>query len=347
MTEPRAPSPPPAAAWEALPDEKLLDLRLGDLGLNLRQSRMTPFLVQIRRELRGRRLRFRPHFWISDEWFSPDGVPGIAIPFYLAHPRLMRLEERQMLEVEGADPEECLRILRHEVGHALDNAYRLHRRQPWRRIFGRFSQKYPDHYQPRPYSKKYVQHLASWYAQSHPAEDFAETFAVWLAPGDGWRQRYAGWPALRKLQFVDSLMAEIGSTLPRVRSRARVDVLKRQTRTLREHYEAKRDWYVKHRPEFYDADLRRLFSDAPEHVRQPPAWTLLNRLRPEIRRAVARGTGEYQYTVDQALKAMVGRCRDLRLRVHRPVEQVRLEATILLTVQTMNFLHSGHHRVPL
>ena len=25
-------------------------------------------------------------------------------------------------------------------------------------------------------------HLDPWYAQSHPDEDFAETFAVWLTP---------------------------------------------------------------------------------------------------------------------------------------------------------------------
>ena len=66
-----------------------------------------------------------PHAWLSDEWFSPDNTPGIAIPFYLAHPRLMRLERRQILEVEGGTASECLRILRHETGHVVQHAYRL------------------------------------------------------------------------------------------------------------------------------------------------------------------------------------------------------------------------------
>ena len=51
--------------------------------------------------------------------------------------------------------------------------------------------------------------LANWYAQSHPIEDFAETFAVWLRPGSRWRSRYADWPALRKLEYVDALMQEV------------------------------------------------------------------------------------------------------------------------------------------
>ena len=86
--------------------------------------------------------------WLSSEWFSPDGIPGIAIPFYLAHPRLRKLEHRQILEVEGGTEGECMRILRHEAGHAIDTAYRLHRRKRWREIFGSFSQPYPDSYRP-------------------------------------------------------------------------------------------------------------------------------------------------------------------------------------------------------
>ena len=145
-------------------------------------------------ELTARQLRFRPHCWLSEEWFSPDGTPGIAIPFYLAHPRLARLERKMMLEVEGGTNESCLKILRHEAGHALDTAYRLHRRQEYRRLFGRYSDPYPEFYQPRPFSRRYVLHLDLWYAQSHPVEDFAETFAVWLRPLSRWRTQYKGWP---------------------------------------------------------------------------------------------------------------------------------------------------------
>ena len=176
----RAAEPPEWASWS---DERLLEVRLCDLGLTLRDSPIRPHIRELYRELRERGIAFRPYFWLSDEWFTPDGVPGVAVPFYLAHPRLARLELSQMLEVEGGTPEWCMRILRHETAHAIDNAYRIRRRRRRQQLFGNSSQKYPEYYTPRPYSRSFVVHLQPWYAQSHPDEDFAESFAVWLTPG--------------------------------------------------------------------------------------------------------------------------------------------------------------------
>ena len=98
---------------------------------------------------------------------GPDGVPGIAIPFYLAHPRLMRLE-RRLREVEGGNDKWLIAILRHETGHAIDTAFGLRRRKSWRETFGKASRRYPSRYSPRPGSRNYVLHLGHWYAQSHP-----------------------------------------------------------------------------------------------------------------------------------------------------------------------------------
>ena len=92
---------PRPTEWTQLSDEQLLDVRLCDLRPSLRMSPLKERIRRLRKELRAHGLRFEPHFWISDEWFTPDGVPGIAVPFYLAHPRLTRLELNQMLEVEG------------------------------------------------------------------------------------------------------------------------------------------------------------------------------------------------------------------------------------------------------
>ncbi|MBI2823377.1 MAG: putative zinc-binding metallopeptidase [Planctomycetia bacterium] len=333
--------------WARLPDRELLDWRLCDLGLEIEGSVLDERVERINVELARRGLRFRPAYWLSEEWFTPDGVPGVAIPFYLAHPRLMKLEQRQMLEVEGGTRQWCLRILRHEVGHAVDNAYRLHRRHRWRHLFGRSSVPYPEFYSPKPYSKRFVLHLDSWYAQSHPSEDFAETFAVWLRPGSRWRMQYAGWPALKKLRYVDELMHEIAGQPPLVRSRQRVDSLAQLKKTLREHYEEKRARYSTEHAAVYDRDLRRLFSEAVEHEGYPPAASVLRRLRPELREAVAHWTGAHQYTIDQVLQEMISRCRELKLRAHRSDRQTKRDAMILLTVHTMNYLHAGHHRLAL
>jgi hypothetical protein len=335
------------AEWADLTDRELLDLRFCDLGLRIEGTVLERRIRRLYDELDRRGFRFRPNIWLSEEWFSPDGVPGIAIPFYLAHPRLMRLERTTMLEVEGGNEEWCMRILRHEAGHAIDTAYRLHRRRRWREIFGKYSQDYPDFYQPKPYSKSYVLHLDLWYAQAHPAEDFAETFAVWLKPRSNWRIRYRGWPALKKLQYVDETMAEIRERKPLVTSREQIEPLRSIRKTLRRHYEEKRDRYGVDHPDFYDRDLRRLFSDSPDHDHMPTAASFLRRHRPELRRLVAQWTGQYRYMIDQVLSEMIRRSSELRLRLARPEAETQRDALVMLTVQTMNYLHGGRHRLVL
>ena len=195
---PPARSPREGPAWARWSDERLLEVKLCDLGVSIDGTPLESRIAEVHRELAARGFVFRAHYWLSDEWFTPDGVPGIAIPFYLAHPRLARLEERQMLEVEGGTSDWCLRILRHEIGHAIDNAYCLRRRRTRQKLFGLPSQPYPEFYLPKPYSRSFVLHLDPWYAQSHPDEDFAETFAVWLTPSSMWRKRYARWPTVMK-----------------------------------------------------------------------------------------------------------------------------------------------------
>ena len=295
-------------------------------------------LEELYRELGARRLVIRPHAWLSDEWFSPGGVPGIAIPFYLAHPRLIRLERSQLLEVEGGTHAECMRILRHECGHAVQHGYELHRRREWQRLFGRSSTPYPESYRPNPASKRYVQHLRRWYAQSHPDEDFAETFAVWLQPRSDWRRRYAGWPALRKLEYVDRLMKEMAGVSPTVRSKRRVDPLRMLSRTLFDHYTQRRALYARGYPNTWDAELQQLFSNDRRLRSCEAASVFLRRHRSSIRRVVARWTGEYQFTLDTVLGDMIGRCSELRLRVVGRERQTLTDFMVLLTARTMEVL---------
>jgi hypothetical protein len=263
--------------------------------------------------LAARGLRFRPHFWLSDEWFTPSGGIGVALPFYLAHPRLRRLERHQMNDVEGGTRADCLRILRHETGHAIQHAYRLHRRRRWQRTFGISSTPYPRRYRPDPRSRAFVHHLGNWYAQSHPDEDFAETFAVWLGPGAGWRRRYRGWPALAKLEYVEALMSEIGPTAPPVRRRVRQDPLSTLTLTLAEHYHERRRHYGvdEHRPG--DAGLRRLFGTPGRHAPRT-ATAFLRRHRSAIRERVRVTGPEEAYAFDGVFADLGNRSRAMRLR---------------------------------
>jgi hypothetical protein len=333
--------------WASWPDEKLLEMRLCDLGVSLAGTEIEQRIAQVNSELEVRGLSFRPTYWLSDEWFTPDDIPGIAIPFYLAHPRLAKLELAQMLEVEGEDPASALRILRHEVGHAIDNAYRLRRRPTRRRIFGLPTTPYPEYYTPKPYSRSFVQHLDHWYAQSHPDEDFAETFAVWLDPQSMWTTRYTGWPAERKLQYMDRLMRELAHERPYVRSKRQIDPISRLRKTLAEHYRKKREHYGLDHPPFPDSDLRNLFSDSPQYAKNLSAARFVRRIRREARLTVASFTDSYQYTIDQLLERIIERCRELNLRLVDSEESTKTDFLVFLTVQTMNYLHSGRHRVAL
>lgn len=331
----------------SLTDDQLLDLRFCDLRLTIAGTPLEQRIEQLNRELEAKRLDFRPHFWLSQEWFTPDGVPGVAIPFYLADSRLMKLEEAQMLEVEGGTADWCMRILRHEAGHAIDNAYRLRRRQCYRHAFGNVSAPYPDSYSPRPYSRSYVINIDLWYAQSHPVEDFAETFAVWLKPRSRWRQIYAGWPALKKLHLVNELMAKIREERQPVRNRRHESPLRLMKMTLREHYEQKRAHYGLETTDTYDHELLRLFCVDDAARRTPSAASFLRSARKRLRRDVAEWTGHFQYTIDQVLEEMIGRCQELNLRVDRDPQEVERDALVVLTMHTMNHIQDESHKVAL
>ncbi|HYP27319.1 MAG TPA: putative zinc-binding metallopeptidase [Blastocatellia bacterium] len=336
-----------AKELDRMTDEQLLDARLCDLPVAIEGTPLERRAERLYGELEARGLRFRPHVWLSEEWFSPDQVAGFAIPFYLAHPRLSKLERRQMLEVEGGSEKDCLRIMRHEAGHALDNAFRLYRRPLYRELFGSYKRPYPNWYKPEPNSRDYVLHLPAWYAQAHPAEDFAETFAVVVAPGARWKRQYAGWPALRKLEYVEGIIRELEGKAPVDESRERVDELSGLEMTLREHYRKKRQYYAFLWPRDYDRDLLRIFSPEPRHKSAPSAVTFLKRSRRELCREVAEATGVHNYAIDQMLTQMINRCRELKLRVDLTPEHARQKALVLLTVQTMNGIHSGYHRIAL
>ena len=300
-------------AWETLSDEQLLSLRFCDLQLQIAGTDLEDAIERLYRELATRGIRFRPHCWLSQEWFSPDGIPGIAIPFYLAHRRLMSLERRFMREVEGGNRNWLMRILRHEAGHAIDSAYRLRRRRHWREIFGPASLPYPDTYRPRPGSRRFVQHLGAWYAQAHPCEDFAETFAVWLKPNSPWRREYLGWPAYVKLEYIDGLVDEFGGAKPRVMDRTRIEDVADEARTLRQHYDKKLARYRMPRRSGADEMLLKVFTTAPHRSGAPKAASVLRDLRHPLRQQFIRSGAFSEYLVHQVLRLMIERCESLNL----------------------------------
>jgi putative zinc-binding metallo-peptidase len=328
--------------WSELSDDELLNLRFFELGLTLEGTYLEACVAQLYGELDARQLAVHPPCYLGDEWFSPDEVPAIAIPFYLAHPRLQSLERKMMMEVEGGrDTEDTMRFLRHECGHAICHAFGLTERRDWKVAFGSASREYRDHYRYQPYSRNFVRHLENWYAQSHPEEDFAETFSVWLTPGLDWKSLYRDWPARRKLEFVERLMSELAGKPPTVATRKRPYEVRRLRSRLRTHYAERRKLFAEESPSFFDADLERIFVDKTAATNGITASRFLRRQRAAIVDAVAFWTRERKFVVDRVLKQLITRCDELRLRVPGEEDGAKLETAAYLSALVSNYLFTG------
>ena len=331
-------------AWADLPDNELLKMRICDLHVRIDGSELKERVQQLYSDLEARGLPLRPDCYLGDEWFSPEGSPVIAIPFYLAHPRLKQLELHQMLEVEGGTIEWCMQILRHECGHAYDHAYQFSSTEAWVETFGNRDVEYePETYRPRPYSKSFVRHLPNWYAQAHPDEDFAETFAVWLAlPVEEWRSQYRGWKALKKLESVDAMMEYARSHPPVVVNGRRLWDASRSRRTLEKYYAAKRKLYAEDFPDIYDADLRAIFEKGEPG--DESAAQLMRRLRNVLIAAVARWTGQRKYIGSELVKRLVSRCHELALSAPRDQSKLLIELAAYLATLVTNHMHTGRFK---
>lgn len=248
-------------SWETTRYE-LLNSRICDLGLQIDGSPVEPAIERLYREIGSKKLDFFPKFYLTDGWGCPDEVPVVGIPFYLTDWRLARLEEEQTGALE--DENMTMMLLRHEAGHAINYAFRLWDYDGWTETFGSFTKPYRDAYRPNQMSKEFVRHITHHrygrtYAQKHPDEDFAETFAVWLTPRSSWRRKYRYWPALSKLQFVDHLMKRLRGRQPIVTDGGLIQPIEELTITLAEHYGQRAERYRADAQGYVDDKLQEVF----------------------------------------------------------------------------------------
>jgi hypothetical protein len=332
--------------YSRLSTEQLLKIKLRDLNLNIKGSVIEKRLKGLFAELESKGLEFKPHTWISDEWFTPDYTPGFAIPFYLFHPRLIKLEKEEMFEAEGAGKSECLMIMRHETGHAVSHAYQVYRRKSWRNIFGDYRKPYPLWYSPEIRSKDYVTHLNAWYAQAHPIEDFAETFAVWMNPKTDWRRMYRGWGAIKKLEYVDELMHYIGIKEPVIKMADEYAEISTLKYTIGRHYQKKKKFYSVEWAEAFDVELRKIFT-LKKNNKAYPAHKLLKRIGPSVRKTISEILDVPQYTINQLMNELIKRSIKLDLYLKVSEEEAAKRILVIITAQIINLVHSGYYRIPL
>lgn len=330
--------------WSEFSDEQLLEMRIRDLKIKIPGTELETWIDSFYKELDERGIVFKPLCYLGDEWFCPEGSTTIAIPFYLAHPRLMKLEEKMMMEVEGGNETWFKRLLRHEMGHVMNHAYLLGKSRAWQKVFGSPSSDYSEYYRARPFSKRFVQNLDDWYAQSHPEEDFAETFAIWLAPGLDWKNKYKGWKAIEKLEFVDRLMKKLEGKSPRVTSREKMSEASRLSSRLKSYYLRRRRFYAADFPDFFDSDLRRLFVDSSVSPSMEKAVGFLRRYRKIILSSVSQWTGEPKFTISRLIRSLSDRCKFLDLRLRKGEEESALDITAYLATLASHYRLTGRFK---
>jgi hypothetical protein len=320
--------------------QELLSRPIRELGLKLEASPVERFVEQLYRELEAKGLtKFRPACYLTDEWGCPSGEPIIGIPFYLANAALAQLEE-ETHDLE--DAREIMMYLRHEAGHAFTYAYKLHNSAEWKKIFGPFRRPYHDIYRPTPFSRDYVRHLPGWYAQKHPDEDFAETFAVWLTPRSNWRKRYRGWGAMEKLLYLNRLARKLGkSDPPRRRGQADITVDDMDT-TVAEFYHQNRREEVAVTELTPDTDLRDIFPISKRKKTALPAHEFLRQHRKAVIDKVAQWTGAQRPLVKTLMDTIEKRAAELDLRADKTRGAEHLaEVTAYATALVMTYVTKG------
>lgn len=321
--------------------QEILATPICQLGLKLEGSALEKLVQRLYRELDRKGLKkFRPLCYLTDEWGCPSGEPVIGVPFYLADPRLSRLE-KEINDLE--DSRQIMMYLRHEAGHAINYAYGLYKTPEWKHLFGPYRRRYRDDYRPVAFSRSYVRHMEGWYAQKHPDEDFAETFAVWLTPGSGWRKRYKGWPALEKLRYVDHVAKQFGNSIP-LRPHGRKDLtVEDMDTTVADFYQAILDDQPSPGDLPLDSDLLDIFKVGrrrKQGVR--PAAGLLHDNHKALVDKLAYWTGVQRPLAKKLIEAIEARVDQLGLLADVKREREYLtEITVYSTTLAMNYITRG------
>lgn len=323
--------------------DQLLKTPIKDLALHIAGTAVERLVEGLYRELAAAGIAFRPLCYLSDEWGCPDGKPIIGVPFYLADEKLGAMEGE--VSDEREDEKESMLYLRHEAGHAFNYAYELYKREDFLSLFGPYSRPYVEDYKIQPFSRSYVRHIPGWYAQKHPDEDFAETFAVFLTPGLTWRQSYLGWPALKKLEYVEARVRELGAHPPRVPAHppelpdVPVEAVEETVGELFRR-DGPPEEIGRQLAGHFDGDLKQVF-DAP--AGSPlRACEVLESGRKQVISSVAYFTGLARPAVKAAVIHLIGRCRELDLRARPGAEAEALSRfAILVTTLSMNRVYSG------
>ncbi|MBA2585680.1 MAG: hypothetical protein H0U99_04270 [Chthoniobacterales bacterium] len=109
---------------------------------------------------------------------------------------------------------------------------------------------------------------------------------------------------------------------------------------LTTYYARKRKLYEDTYPDFYDADLRQLFT-TPAGPGRIKASSYLRLRRRRLMNSVCQWTNEKKFRVNKLLARLIDRCDQLELHVLNDDPQQDFRVTSFLTTLVMNYLFTG------
>ncbi|MDH5580889.1 MAG: putative zinc-binding metallopeptidase [Bdellovibrionales bacterium] len=315
----------------------MLHIKISDLDLCLESSWVWPHIQKLYRELEHKAIDFKPHIWVSDDWYCPDGVAGFAIPFYLLNTNLINLEKRIIGEAEGETSDWLMMLLRHETAHALDNAYHLRKNKRRQNLFGLTSKKYPLSYTPRPHDKNYVQHLDEYYAQAHPDEDWAETFAIWLNPKSNWREVYKNWPCIKKIELCDEIINKIKNKRPLCQKVIETEPFTKIDISLKNYYDdKKRRLKLLKRKKFEELLIKEISIDTKKEIQKE---------KTTIKTQLCHSLNRKEHFIDKFIEDILEICSRHKIKLKKTKRNKKISILELLKSSSDEYFKSGIHKV--
>lgn len=311
----------------ALERLKYLDVPISELSSKI-SGNFLKLIKQVEAEAARKKIKFKPEYYLGIGWGCVNKSVSIEIPFWFQNETLTAIEDE--MAYDGVENESEIKMgLRHEFGHALNYAYKLYLDAEWRKLFGNFNKKYSDYYRFNPWSKRHVKHLPDYYAQKHPDEDWAETFAVWLTPGSNWRRIYAKTPALQKLLYVDKKMDEIAGKEPLNKRIKRDAPIEKARMTIREFYGADDEDISPSEQLLEDVEaMRRIFPNGFRTKRNlKDAWKLIHKFSPLVSQKLSEELNIPQHSANRVLRLLESICKTYDLKTRQGEEEEKIIGT--------------------
>jgi hypothetical protein len=210
-------------------------------------------------------------------------------------------------------------------------------------LFGPFRRPYRDFYRPVAFSRQYVRHMEGWYAQKHPDEDFAETFAVWMTPRAQWRKRYKGWGAMKKLLYMERIGKKFSNVEPFVAHGTADITVEQMYVTVADFYDKAAEQQLSPGDLTLDSDMMDIFNASRRRKKGVrPAIEFLRENRKTITDKVTYWTGVQRPLLKKLIEAIEARVVELKLNVDISSERQHLtELVTYTTALAMNYISRG------